>query len=363
MPDSGLMSGILLIFIGTSPRLFLQSFTEQVAINAQGAWMGIALNSLIAFFMMYIVLFVLKRHQGDFLSITHDLLGIGAFRVISLYYFLVFLINAALLLRSYTESTQLTALPEANFHAISLLFAVTIGIALFQGIESILRTSYFVVTLLILGSLLVVMLLYPFYQVYYLLPPLGNGVKPILTSGFRGAGYNTAAIAIFILASLFQNRRTIQTSLIWGLGGAFALKFVYILCLICVLGTEVSAEKVLPFFELARLVFINRYLQRIEALLIMIWAMFGVLAIAASLYIAVYLIARLFQLTTPKPLFPLLTALTVGLSILPQNFDQLAKYDNMFVIFEIVGIYIIPLLLLLSSLIKGKKRVCSSARH
>lgn len=358
LPKMGIMSGVALVFIGTAPRLFLQTFTDQLSTNGQVAWLGILMNSLSSLIMMMIVLFLIKKLGGDFISVCNKLVGKRVSWIILLFYSLIFLSNAVLLLRDYVESTKLSALHDADYQLITLVYGFTIMIAVYLGIEVIARAGCFVLPFIVVGSVLVVVLLYPFYQIYHLVPLLGNGFKPLMISGFQGAGYNLLALLIVILAPAFQNVRTMKACFLWGLGGSAAMKLLYVLVLLITFGVEVGQEKILPFFEMARLVFVNHYIQRIEAPLIIIWVMFGMLAIATSLYIAVYLVTRILKLTTLKPMIPLLTVLTMTLSMLPKNFDQVTKYESLLLNAEAIGIYLIPLVLLVSYLIKGKDKKC-----
>jgi spore germination protein (amino acid permease) len=358
-PKMGLMCGSALVLIGTSPRLFLQTFTEQFSINGQAAWLGIAMNSLSSLIMLLVLLFI-NKPGGDLLSTCSKLLGKRISWMITLFYSLIFLFNASLLLRDYVESTKISALHDSETTLIVLVYGFAIAIAAYLGIEAIARAGCFILPFILVGSLLVTLLLYPFYQVYNLFPLLGNGFNPLLISGFRGAGYNLQGLVIVILAPSFQNMRTMRSCLFWGLGGSTALKLLYALILLIVFGVEVTIEKILPFFEMARLVFINHYIQRIEAPFIILWVMFGILAIALSLYISVYLVTRLLQLTTLRPLIPLFVVIVCVLSMLPENIDQVNKYESMLLNAEDIGIYLIQILLLAAHLIKGKRFICSS---
>lgn len=359
-PKTGLISGIVLVFIGTAPRAFLQAFAERLSSTGEASWLGIIMNSLYSLIMMLTVLFLISKLGGDLISVCNKLVGKRVSWIILSFYSLLFLINASLLLRNYVENTKLSALHDVNYQLITMVYGVPIMIAVYFGIEAIERAGSFVLTFILVGTVLVCILLYPFYQIYNLFPLLGNGFKPLLISGFQGAGYNLLALIIVILAPSFQNVRTMRACFLWGLGGSTVLKLLFALVMIITFGVEVGMEEILPFFEMARLVFINRYLQRIEAPLISLWVMFGILAVALSLYVAVYLVTRILKLTTLRPLAPLLAILTISISLLPENFDQVSKYEQLLLNAEAIGIYLIPLVLLVAYLIKGKDMKCSS---
>jgi spore germination protein (amino acid permease) len=358
----GIVSGVSLVLIATAQRIFLETFTEQIAINGQAAWIGLTANSILALVMMLVLTFLVNKLGGDLLSICKTLVGRRGALIILLFLALLFAGNTVLLLRNYVESTKISALHDADFHLISLTYGFTAAVAAYYGIEVIARAGCFVIPVLVAGSAVIIALLYPFYQFYLLVPLLGNGLKPLMVSSLKGAGFNLLAILIIIIAPSFQNVRTVRLCLLWGFGGMTALKLVYIIVLLLTFGVEVGMEKILPFFELARLVFINHYLQRIEAPLMMVWVMFGVLAIGLSLHVFCHLVAIILKLPSQRPLVPMLAVLTIAISMLPENFNQVTKYEDLLVTVEAIGIYFIPLLLLAAYLIKGKNIKCSSGQ-
>ncbi len=129
-----------------------------------------------------------------------------------------------------------------------------------------------------------------------------------------------------------------------------------------IFGTTVSAEKTLPFFEMARLIYINKYVQRLEAIFILLWVIVGVLGIAVCLYGALYIIARLFKLPTVSPLL-----LPVGLimiqiaSLLPDAATVVMVGTTVFSDIYAPGMIVVTFALLAAALLKGGGKPCGSA--
>jgi hypothetical protein len=97
---------------------------------------------------------------------------------------------------------------------------------------------------------------------------------------------------------------------------------------------------------MARLVYINRYIQRIEALIILLWAIMGILNIAIEVYIGLYLLGRLFNLPTIRPLIFPVVIIIAQLAMLPGEITSVFLFESKaHLIFYNIGILIIPLTL------------------
>jgi spore germination protein KB len=122
-----------------------------------------------------------------------------------------------------------------------------------------------------------------------------------------------------------------------------------------IFGVAVGREKVLPFFELTRLIYLNRFLQRVETVFIVLWVIFGMAAIAIDLYITIYLLTRLFHLSSMRPLILPLAVVVSQLSMMPpDSATTIELYVKADALISTPGLFAIPVILLLATLIKGK---------
>jgi hypothetical protein len=131
-----------------------------------------------------------------------------------------------------------------------------------------------------------------------------------------------------------------------------------------VFGVSVGREKVLPFFEMARLVYLSRYLQRIEALFIMLWVVAGVLGIAVDVYMGLYLLTRLLHLPSMRPILPIVMIILVELGMMPPDIVTAIELENLVIsTYFKIGLYVIPAILLITAWFKNRKkrkvRVCA----
>lgn len=357
----GVAEGIALVFSIVMPRVFLSTISNLLERDGQIIWLAMLIYSVIPLGILLMMVYVHNRVSGNIFMVCQQLIGkIGAWLVV-LAYSIMFLSNGTLILRLYAEYTLQTALPRVEFQLVIVWYAVSAGILCYLGIEALTRASSIVMPFSIGGLVIVLLLLTPFYIGYNLTPWQGYGIMQAVRSGVSGAGYNLGILALILLAPSFQNTQTIKKAAYYVLGYTGILRISFILVYILVFGVAVGAEKTMPLFELARLVYLNQYIQRMEALFIVVWVMFGLLAVAGSLYICLYLIAVLLKLPTLRPLVPLGVVLIANLAMMPPDIGSTLKVDQQLIILFDIGVYIFPAMLFVMTLWKKRrKKLCTS---
>lgn len=360
----GIAEGLALVFIILLPRIFLTTPANDAAAVATAGWWMIIVSGLLTILTIIAWVYILQQTPGDLFSISEKLLGrIGAW-LVSIICIVFFFLNAALLLRQFAENTLLTALPQMEFSFIISWYAFIAALGALLGLEALARGTYLLLPLSVFSLLIVLVLLAPNYDTYNLAPWQGYGLLPSLKHGIQNAGTNFGALILVIVAPAMQNVRTFKWASILGIMGCVLIKALSVLVFIMVFGVAVASEKTLPFFEMARLVYLSRYLQRIEALFIILWVIVGLLGIAISLYLGAYLITRLLKLPALQPIIPLSAYIIAQLAMIPPDIATVIRLDG-FVIANVftVGLVAIPLLLLIASIVKAIKKEgasCSS---
>lgn len=347
-----------IIFNISMVRVFLSNPVQVIALSGELAWLVTLVAGFISMAASFVFLYVYKRVPGDLYQITEKLLGIWGARIMALLCISLFFTNAVLLFRQFTENTLLTALPNTDFQVISFGYALCVLIVLYAGIEAMGRSLYIIIPFGVIGLAAVFLLLYPYYDVYNLAPWLGYGIKEVISASIASSGYNISGfLAVTMLAPSLQNYRTVRTSLVFGLGGSALIKSASLGVFVLVFGVQVGLEKVLPFYEMARLVYISRYLQRIESLFILLWVIAGTFAVAVALYFTLFMLARLLNLPAIKPIMPIAVIILEQVASLHEDIIKVIRMDGYLHNTVFAGCEIaIPFILLLALWIKGSKQ-------
>ncbi|MDR3561922.1 MAG: GerAB/ArcD/ProY family transporter [Negativicutes bacterium] len=355
----GISEGIALAFIVTFPPVFLSFPSAAAASVGSAGWVIGVPAALVIGVVMFMLAYVFARHPGDLIAVTEKLLGRLVANVVGIFYCGLLLSFAILWTREFAENTLLTALPYADFPFVVACYVISAGFILLAGIENICRATYIILPFIITGILLALAGLFSFYRPYNLLPWQGKGLFSFGEPTLSLIGLSGGLSVLTMLAPAFQSVKTIKGAVIFGYGGSVVLRILSGAVFTMVFGANVAMEKTLPFYEMTRLIYIDRYLQRFEALFILLWVMVGVLAIAVSLYGAIFITAKLFRLPTIKPLIPCITLIIAQMAMLPPDAKSVSVIEAILYPYVFApGIIIIPVALLIATIIKGGKKSC-----
>lgn len=340
----GAAEAMAIVFILTFYNVFLSTPAITVDMTGNIGWIAPLLSGIYSWVTMWVLLLVLERHNGDLLTVAEKLLGKWGARLVGVYYLLMFVIFAVLSIRQFAENTLMTALPELDFSIATAWYAISAAVLVYYGIEAMARASYIILPFSIFGLLLVLAMLIPEMHFFYLAPWFGTGLDQLFLNSIMG--YNAGVIVIALLAGSMQNRQVKSAALWFGLGSSVLMKSLAIGVFIMVFGAKAAAEKTLPFFEMARLIHLSRFIQRLEALFILLWAIVGITSIAISLYFALYLLARLTGLPSIRPVVLVVTLIAAQLAMLPEDISAANYMENWLLKYYYpIGNFVIPLFL------------------
>ena len=355
----GMAEGMGLAYSITFPLVFLSTPANLAEAAGPVSWVTPLIGGLGSGILLWIQQSLLKRYPGDLLSLSEELLGtLGAY-AFSLFYLFAMFSTACLWTRQFAENTLLTALPHAEFAKIVLFYGLGVMLVVYLGLEAFSRASYLILPFAIGGLLLVLAGLTPVAKPLYLFPLLGNGLPSVVKPTLFLIGANAPLVLMMILAPAFQNVQTIRAAILFGVGGGGIIRSLANAVYVASFSAAVGLEKTLPFYEMARLIYINRYVQRLEALFILLWVMVGVLGIATCLYGTLYIIARLFKLPAPTPLLLPVGLIMINIASLPPDAGLVSSLER--ILFGSIlapGFVITTLILLVAALLKGEGKRC-----
>lgn len=358
----GIAEGLAIVFIASQVPIFLAAGSELITKATTASWMVPLINGVVGFIVTYLLLFVLQSTDGDLYMAAENLLGKLAVRLIAIYYAGVYLFEAAILLDQFVDDIMVTALPKVDNFLIVGWFTLMVAAVLLTGIEPIARAGYAYLPVATLGMLTILALLMPKYEPLYLTPWNGPGLATVLATSLTTTGANIVIIVPFFLARSFQNARTIKCSILYGLGLSAAIKSLVIGVYLAVVGPGSGQDYIMPFYELARLVSISRFVQRIEAIFILLWIVMGILAIAIYIYAMLYIFGRLFNLPAIRPLVGSIMVVVAALPILTRDHvSSIILYRSAQTTVYNVGVLVIPLVLFLAAVVRNRRRnTCSN---
>lgn len=226
-----------------------------------------------------------------------------------------------------------------------------------NGLEVIGRLNELLFPLLLVSYLAIIVIVANEIQLANLLPILENGIKPVLRGSLpHSAWRGEIVLMLMMLPNLNQpaeaRKASIYTVII--LGAVLALDTI---ATVGVFGAELTSHLTFPYFTLAHYGRIAMILERMEALVILVWVAGVMTKIALFYYCSVLACAQWFNLQNYKPLVTPVGVILIAWSlVIYENSRELVDLiSKTFPIYAFAFELLIPALLLAVAAVRKKK--------
>ena len=307
----------------TVTELFLTFMAELVSVGQTGTWQILLLSAVFAGAFYLPAAALMEGYPGKSLvEVGEELAGPYLNGLFVFIYLVICLGSSALVIRQYAERVLTISIPELPVSvAVAVMYLGSL-VACHLGLEAMARSSFFIIYFIGFTVLLASVLTYPYWCFDYLFPLAGPGVGKVVKEGvFRSS--LMCGVPLF-LGLIFPSLKKPAIRLA-GLG-AFAIggltMSLTMLAMLMTFGVSALQEMVLPTYEMTRLIYFGRFLQRLESIFVPVWALLGMMYVAFGTYVGSIALTRYLRLPYHRPFLLPVAVLTYALALLPANAAQ-----------------------------------------
>lgn len=284
----------------------------------QDAWIAAFVGVGSGFFLVWIYNTIATLYpRMTLVEIIEALLGKWLGKTISLLLIVtLFLSGPASALYDVGNFLTTQIMPETPAQSVNILFAVIVVMGARLGIETFARSAELLFPLFILLYISLVILIGPEIKLENVEPVLEAGIGPIWPAALSFISVlflpHIALLMIFPAVNRIDNARKafFNGSMLGG------LMMVLIVALsILVLGADLTAKSIFPSYSLAQKINIGNFLQRIEAIMAIMWFISLYFRVTIYIYVIVLAIAQIFKLEDYRPLVSPLGMILVVMSV------------------------------------------------
>lgn len=345
---------IVIIFLGSKVFLGYPRYIARAGLTA--GWLVVLVSFFVALGFWLMISGLLARFPGkSLMEINNYLLGPLFGLGLNLILLLYAVVANSLVLREFSESVILTALPDAPISSLTVLFTLPVLLVAYLGIEAITRSSFISLPFIIFGSFSALVLLYPFWDFNQLLPIFGSGPLKIIQAGFLASSAFTEVLilAIFVHYFSFDNKTLKKVGII--AIGVTAFSFIFMTAVyLMVIPVPAATELLVPFYQMARSIFLGRFFQRVEAIYTIFWTFSAFMRTTIGLTVTAVIIKETLNLPYYRPVLPAIIMLFLSLSLSPESVMQALEFEKINSMTSWV-LLAIPAGLLFLALVKGKE--------
>ncbi|MHB1683311.1 MAG: GerAB/ArcD/ProY family transporter [Bacilli bacterium] len=355
----GVVELTALMTVYSSTEIFL-SMPSRIAMEGAGfAWAIPLVSGTLVLIAFLIVHMCLKRFPGEnLLQVISRLFGRFTALPLALLFALLLLTQTALVTREFTETVVTTVFPATPSAVITFTFLLVALYYAYKGLEGLSRTALLFSYFFLFGLAMLLILPLSWFDARLLLPFWGHGVGNAVWFGT----INTSLyFNVLFLSILYPTLRDRDHFLYVGVISTVVTAVIFSIVLVVFLGTFTAAESgnvPFPLYQLARVIYVGRFVQRLEAIFVFLWTAAAVIKMGFGLWMVAYLYALGFGMPLYRPLLAPVTLQLYVLSFLPPDFPAVLALSA--AVFEpygwLVGVLLPTLLAVAAALVDWRRK-------
>ncbi|MGE7766691.1 GerAB/ArcD/ProY family transporter [Peribacillus sp. NPDC096540] len=325
----------------------------------QNGWVSGIFSVAIAPLLVVFLYDALRKCYPDLTLVEYSqkILGKWLGIAISLLFISYFFITTATYLREIGDFMTSQIMPETPIQVIMFLFMSIVLMAARLGLEPLARSAeiLFPFVVILLSSLMILLL--PEIKIQNLQPVWEGGLKPVIRGSIPFIVFPfIEPVAVLMILPFVSQKDRIRKSLFVGQLLAGSVLIIITMLAILVLGVDVTASEIYPSYKLAKKINIANFLQRLEAILAIIWFITIFIRVSLFFYVTVLGLAQTLKLQDYRPLvFPFGMILIVFTLIMAPNIVYYSNFiSDIWPFYAMTFGFLLPLLLLTIAKIQKK---------
>lgn len=353
----GTIEAVALTTVVLITKAFFTSIRVLIKATSTSAWYATLISCVASMLLFLLVYLLMKRFPNkELVEIFQIVTGKFIGKILGLIFSAYFVYYAGSSLREFVEMIKAYVLPYTPPSAIIFIFLVVVVFFAYVGLEGIARMGYISFIIILVGLVLILVLPLPFYNVDNLFPLAGYSLQSTLYAGLlRTSAYSDVIFLAFIINALQGIKQFKKVGLI-SLSLSGAIISATILCSLLAFEYTQASENLSTLFQLSRIIYFNRFFQRVESIFIFIWVVASLMNVALAFYMAASIFCKTFKIPNHRPSLLPLAFCTFTVTLLPESLSEVVERNVLLLRQSSLFItYLIPLLVLLLALIRGKK--------
>jgi len=347
---------VILFTIGTAILII----PAPIALIAkQDAWISALMGIGMGVLLMLLYSALGSQYPGlTLVEMNERLLGKWIGKIVSLGFLYFAFITSSELLYFVGDFLATQIMPDSPLPSLNVLFAVILLMGVRLGLEVFARAAEILFPLCILLFLILVIFIVPEIDIKNMKPMFNAGATNIIQAGMMFTSVaSVPVVSMLMIGPVCVNEpQKIRKAFVMGtlIGGIFL--FIVIILTVLVLGADFTARQAYPSYVLAKRVNVGHFLQRIEAIVAIMWIITIYFRMMIYYYSAVVGIAQIFKIKDYRSLtLPLgFIAVIFSLIIHPNEAHSIHYNERYWPMFASTFGIFLPLLLLVVSFYRNK---------
>lgn len=314
------------------------------------AWINTIYISILAILFAIFICFLLSKFPGqDILDISEFLGGKLLRNTIAFLYVVFFIINAVLIVRSFSESIKIIYFDSISLLTIIVFFIATTCIANVFGLKVISKTNLIIAPLVLVSIFVIIFSSVQDFVPQRLLPILGHGINETFIHGTSNIFLFSIFAYIFLLPPMVKNLYNYKKVVILSVIISSLYLISNVVCLQLVFPFIYETQEHLSVYLLIRMSKGGDIIQRFISVFFFVWILSVLCYMSISLFFSVNITKQIAKLSNSKYLFFCFGFIIIGASLIVGDYSKyiffIEKLFKPSVTFFLFGINIFILVL------------------
>lgn len=263
---------------------------------------------------------IARRFPGmDIIEIATTCFGKVSGTLVSLCIVAFLLATNAMVFREFSENVVSTVLPFTPIFLVGGLAMLTALYIAWMGLEGIARTAYILFPVLLVGIVSLCVLTVNWWHPAWLFPVFGRGLPAVLQGGLHACSLVLNVVLLTIVYPHAHNPKDLRRVGVVSIALSSVLVSMFIMAYQMVFPAPGSPSSPFPLYQLARMIYVGRYMQRLESVYVFLWVTAALAKLAVSLWAMGYILASACEWPSFRPALPAMAMLCFALGMWPPN--------------------------------------------
>lgn len=322
-----------------------------------GGWINIIYLSIISIIFILIVCTLFKSFtNSDIVDVSEYLGGKLLKSIIAILYIIFFIIFSALCLRYFSNSLQIIYFKYSSLIFLMLLFIIPVIISNKAGLKAIVGITRLSFPFTFFGIIILMFAASNDFVWQYLFPAFGNGFNSIFISGISNLFAFNVIGYLFLLKPMLKEEKYFKSISIIAVITCGIYILLSVISLLMTFPFIIKTDEMFSIYLLTRLVSFGEFLQRVDAVFILLWIFIFLTFLSFNFYCILKLFKKIFNISNSSEMSYSLAAIIIGLALAFKDI-RTVKYvfRNYLNIYAVILMFVMSFIILLLAYFKKRK--------
>ncbi len=325
----GKIESISIIIMVMINKLILNIPYYIVNLTGNGSIVNIIYIGIIDFIFLLVMLRLFRNFENsDILDLSEYIGGKTLKAIIAAVSVLLFLLVAFITLLDFSNVLHQIYFSQFQIIYILSFFIIGVAIANLVGLKSISRVTTFIIPFAIISILVTFIAVFKDLTIISITPIFGENYKNTFVLGLSNSFAMYIMVYYYFLKPLLKDPKDFKKITITSYAISLILLLLTVISMLTIFTSNSTNTPINSLFLLARQVEFGTFLQRVDALFILLW----ILSIFCYLSFVVFIINRVIKkvskISNEKMLTFSTCSILFGLALIPFNIAQLNFIEN-----------------------------------